>query len=314
MNDLIVPSNKTKDALIHYGLKQKNIYTIPTGLELERFSVNNKNNELCQSLIEKYHLQNHFVLTFLGRIAPEKSITVIIDALKKVVAINDNIRFLIVGGGPQLEELKEYVKNDHIESYVIFTGPQSGEMVPAHYHISNMFISASLSETQGLTYIEAMASSIPVIARYDDQLEDVIDDGKNGFFFKNEDELPKLILDAMEMDLDVLKENALKKANEYSGETFAKKVLEVYKQAILIKEYTYTIVSIFPIKNNKNEVSFTYDENESAVTLELSDKVIDQYKLYRGKTIDRNQFNTLKDHEQISRAYNKALKYLSIKD
>ena len=39
-------------------------------------------------------------------------------------------------GGPQLEELKEYVKNDHIESYVIFTGPQSGEMVPAHYHIS----------------------------------------------------------------------------------------------------------------------------------------------------------------------------------
>ena len=95
-----------------------------------------------------------------------------------------------------------------------------------------------------------MASSISVIARYDDQLVDVIDDGKNGFFFKNEDELPKLILDAMEMDLDVLKENALKKANEYSGETFAKKVLEVYKQAILIKEYTYTVVSIFPIKNN----------------------------------------------------------------
>ena len=136
-----------------------------------------------------------------------------------------------------------------------------------------MFISASLSETQGLTYIEAMASSISVIARYDDQLVDVIDDGKNRFFFKNEDELPKLILHAMEMDLDVLKENALKKANEYSGETFAKKVLEVYKQAILIKEYTYTVVSIFPIKNNKNEVSFTYDENESAVTLELSDIV-----------------------------------------
>ena len=46
-----------------------------------------------------------------------------------------------------------------------------------------------------------------------------------------------------------------------------RKVLEVYKQAILIKEYTYTVVSIFPIKNNKNEVSFTYDENESAITL-----------------------------------------------
>ena len=63
-----------------------------------------------------------------------------------MVALNDNIRFLIVGGGPQLEELKNYVKDDHIGSYVIFTGPQSGEYVPAHYHISDMFISASLSE------------------------------------------------------------------------------------------------------------------------------------------------------------------------
>ena len=311
---LIVPSNKTKEALLHYGLQQEHIYTIPTGLELDRFSIKNKDEKICQELIEKYQLQNHFVLTFLGRIAPEKSITVIIDALKEVVALNDNIRFLIVGGGPQLEELKNYVKDDHIESYVIFTGPQSGEYVPAHYHISDMFISASLSETQGLTYIEAMASNIPVIARYDDQLVDVIEDGKNGFFFRDENELPQLILKTMEMDLTSFKENALAKAKEYSGETFARKVLEVYQQAILTKEYTYQVVSIFPIKNNKNEVSFTYDENASTVTLELTDKVIDQYQLHQGEIIDRDTFNTLKDLEQISRAYNKALKYLSIKD
>ena len=177
-----------------------------------------------------------------------------------------------------------------------------------------MFISASLSETQGLTYIEAMASNIPVIARYDDQLVDVINDGENGFFFKDESELPQLILKAMSMDLNFLKQNALKKASEYSGETFAKNVLEVYKKAILTKEYIYKVVSIFPVKNNKNEVSFSYDENDSAVTLELSDKIIDQYDLHRGKIVDREQFNTLKDLEQISRAYNKALKYLSIKD
>ena len=177
-----------------------------------------------------------------------------------------------------------------------------------------MFISASLSETQGLTYIEAMASNIPVIARYDDQLVDVIEDGKNGFFFRDENELPQLILKTMEMDLTSFKENALAKAKEYSGETFARKVLEVYQQAILTKEYTYQVVSIFPIKNNKNEVSFTYDENASTVTLELTDKVIDQYQLHQGEIIDRDTFNTLKDLEQISRAYNKALKYLSVKD
>lgn len=309
---LIVPSNKTKDALLHYGLQQENIYTIPTGLELDRFSV--KNDKLCQELIDKYQLEDNFVLTFLGRIAPEKSIKLIIDALKEVVIVNNKIRFLIVGGGPQLDELKEYVKDDHIEQYVIFTGPQSGNAVPAHYHISDMFISASLSETQGLTYIEAMASNIPVIARYDDQLSDVIIDGKNGFFFKEEKELPELILKVMNEDLTSLKENALIKANEYSGETFACKVLEVYHNAILTKNYMYKIVSVFPIKNNKNEVVFSYDENDSSVTLELTDKIIEQYDLYKGKVINRDEFNVYKDLEQISRAYNKALKYLTVKD
>lgn len=312
--ELIVPSKKTKDALIHYGLTQKNIFIIPTGLELDRFDIKNKNETICQQLKIKYDLQGKFVLTFLGRIAQEKSIEVIIHALKKVVQINPDIKCLIVGGGPQLEELIESVENDPISEYIIFTGPQSGEYVPAHYHISDMFISASLSETQGLTYIEAMASSIPVIARYDNQLADVIIDQVNGFFFKNEDELPDLILKAMSCDLSKMKAAALAKAKEYSGETFAEKVLDVYHNAIIIKKYTYTVKSIFPVKNMKNEVVFSYDENESAVSLELTDKIIEEFGIEKGKTFDRDQFDALKDLEQVSRAYNKALKYLTIKD
>lgn len=312
--ELIVPSKKTKDALIHYGLTQKNIFIIPTGLELDRFDIKNKNETICQQLKIKYDLQGKFVLTFLGRIAQEKSIEVIIHALKKIVQINPDIKCLIVGGGPQLEELIESVENDPISEYIIFTGPQSGEYVPAHYHISDMFISASLSETQGLTYIEAMASSIPVIARYDNQLADVIIDQVNGFFFKNEDELPDLILKAMSCDLSKMKAAALAKAKEYSGETFAEKVLDVYHNAIIIKKYTYTVKSIFPVKNLKNEVVFSYDENESAVSLELTDKIIEEFGIEKGKTFDRDQFDALKDLEQVSRAYNKALKYLTVKD
>lgn len=312
--ELIVPSQKTKDALIHYGLTQKNIYIIPTGLELDRFDIRQKNEELCQKLIEKYDLKDKFVLTFLGRIAREKSIDVIINALKEVVKINDQMKCLIVGGGPQFEELKSLVENDEISKYIIFTGPQSGDAVPAHYHISDIFISASLSETQGLTYIEAMASSIPVIARYDDQLEDVIEDQKNGFFFKDEKELPELILKVMDMDLTPMKEQALKKAKEYSGETFAKKVMDVYQDAILIKKYSYTVKSIFPVKNMKNEVVFSFDENESSVSLELTDKIIEEFGIEKGKVFDREQFDALKDLEQVSRAYNKALRYLTVKD
>ena len=74
--------------------------------------------------------------------------------MKEIVKENDNILCLIVGGGPYLDELKELVKDDQIEKYIIFTGPKPSQEVPSYYHLSNVFVSASVTETQGLTYIE----------------------------------------------------------------------------------------------------------------------------------------------------------------
>ena len=154
--ELIVPSLKTKEALELYGLN-KDVHIIPTGLELEKFDPKNKNTELIEQIKDKYGIKDQFIVTFLGRIAKEKSIEVLIDAMKEVIKENDNVLCLIVGGGPQLEELKELVKDDHISNYVIFTGPKPSNEVPSYYHLSNVFVSASITETQGLTYIEAVA-------------------------------------------------------------------------------------------------------------------------------------------------------------
>ncbi len=75
-----------------------------------------------------------FVVTFLGRIAKEKSIDVVLDAIKQVIKKNDNIICLIVGGGPQLDELKELVQKYNISKYVVFTGPKEPSEVPSYYH------------------------------------------------------------------------------------------------------------------------------------------------------------------------------------
>lgn len=310
--ELIVPSLKTKEALETYGLKNKNIYIIPTGLELETFDPNNKNQNQIDQIKKEYNLEDKFVITFLGRIAPEKSIEVVIEAIKEVVAKQSNVVCLIVGGGPQLDELKELVKEEGIEDFIIFTGPKPAPMVPSFYHASDLFVSASISETQGLTYIEAMASGVPVIARHDEQLEDIIDDGVNGFFFYQSEELPGLLLDVMNKNLDSVKEKALEKSQDFSSKVFASKVLEVYENAIKSKLYTYTLNSIIPTKNNKNEVIFTIDD--VSVSLELADNIIEEYDLKIDKVIDREEFDALKDLEQVSRAYNKALKYLAYKD
>lgn len=309
--ELIVPSIKTKEALKKYGIN-KNMHIIPTGLELEKFDPKNKNEKLIKQIKEKYGITNQFVITFLGRIAKEKSIDVIIEAMKEIVKENTNVLCLVVGGGPYLDELKELVKDDHIEKYIVFTGPKSSQEVPSYYHLSNVFVSASITETQGLTYIEAMASGIPAVARYDQNLEDVIINGVNGFFFKETDELVSILLKMINNDCSNMAKEAYLHAMKFSSEVFYEKVIDVYKLAIKQKYYTYKVKSIYPIKNNMSEVIFLIDESE--IILELTDKIIESYKLDVGKEISKETFDILKDHEQVTRAYKKALKFLTIKD
>ncbi len=309
--ELIVPSIKTKEALKKYGIN-KNMHIIPTGLELEKFDPKNKNEKLIKQIKEKYGITNQFVITFLGRIAKEKSIDVIIEAMKEIVKENTNVLCLVVGGGPYLDELKELVKDDHIEKYIVFTGPKSSQEVPSYYHLSNVFVSAYITETQGLTYIEAMASGIPAVARYDQNLEDVIVNGVNGFFFKETDELVSILLKMINNDCSNMAKEAYLHAMKFSSEVFYEKVIDVYKLAIKQKYYTYKVKSIYPIKNNMSEVIFLFDESE--IILELTDKIIESYKLDIGKEISKETFDILKDHEQVTRAYKKALKFLTIKD
>ena len=199
-----------------------------------------------------------------------------------------------------------------IIAWYLFTGPKPSNEVPSYYHLSNVFVSASITETQGLTYIEAMASGIPAVARYDKNLEDVIDDGVNGYFFKETSELVEILLKLINHDYSKMAEAAYLSAMKFSSEVFYEKVIAVYQQAINSKHYSYTVKSIYPVKRGINEVVFLFDESE--IIVEVNDKLIKAYQLEPNKVIDKELFDVLKDFEQVSRAYNKALKLLTVKD
>lgn len=309
--ELIVPSAKTKEALIQYGI-DKRMHIIPTGLELERFDPKNMDHSLVEQLKKEYNIEGKLVVTFLGRIAQEKSIDIIIDAVERLSKNRTDFKCLIVGGGPSLDDLIKEVHTKKLDDFILFVGPKDASLVPAHYHASNIFVSASLSETQGLTFIEAMASGIPAIARRDKNLEDVINDGKNGYFFETTEELVQLLDTMIDADLSKMCDQAYHDAMNFSSEIFCEKVIEVYKLAIQEKHYSYRVKSIYPIKQGRNEVVFLFDDSE--IIIELSDQVINKYHIEKEKVIDRQMFDVLKDYEQISRAYNKALKYLAIRD
>lgn len=307
--ELIVPSTKTAEALKEYGLnKEMNI--IPTGLDLYKFDPINKNEIRINNIIDEYDLKDKFVITFLGRIAKEKSIDMIIDAIKKV-DVNIPFVLLIVGGGPALEELMNHVKDNGL-SNVYFTGPKDPRLVPDYYHVSDVFISASLSETQGLTFIEAMATRTPVLARYDKNLEGVINDGVNGYFFSDEETLVKKIKYLLTADLKEVSKQAYEDAMNYSSDIFCDKVVEVYQRALENKKYTYEVIDYLYTNNNKIDVVFRLEDQE--VKIEVSEDLIKEYSLERGKIIDRPLFDFLKEGELISIAYSMSLNFLSRRD
>ena len=310
-SQLIVPSQKTADALKKYGLKREP-QIVPTGLELEKFDPNNRNIELESALIKQYGLENKFVMVFLGRVAKEKSIESLLEMVARLKDIRQDFVLLIVGGGNYLNELKLMATHLNLDDYIIFTGPQFGELVPAHYHISDIFLSASLSETQGLTYIEAMASGIPAIARYDENLVGVIKEGINGYFFNDVEELLDIVLKLIDSNIELLKSSALEDSSRFSLQKFYEDIIAVYDEAVVSKRYNYEIVAIKSSKQNYFDVDFKVDQ--TIITLELASKFIDEYDLTIGKIINRELFNVLKNLEQITIAYNKALKWLAFKD
>lgn len=306
---LIVPSQKTADELSSYGI-EKNMNVIGTGLVLDRFSPQHRNEEIIQDIKKTYDLDDHFVILFLGRIAQEKSIDVLIEAMEDIIKEREDALLLIVGGGPSLSTLKDLVKEKGLEDCVIFTGPKDSKLVPQYYHVADAFVSASTSETQGLTYIEAMASGLPVFARYDRNLEDVIKNGENGFFFETKEELIEELVSFDEEDKKI-SQQALIDSQQFSSEIFYEKILAVYQKAIDSFTYCYKISSISKAKTG---YLMTVNEGNQQFLVKLTKQSIEEFQLCEGLDIDRETLDILRDLEQVQDCYNAALKLLSYKD
>ncbi|MGL4382334.1 MAG: glycosyltransferase, partial [Bacilli bacterium] len=177
--ELIVPSNKTYEAMIRYGVTNE-INIIPTGIALDSFKQDQyKSDDITLLKAQLGIKEDDFVCIYLGRIAQEKSIDFIIEAFN-LIKHQPHIKLLIVGDGPAYEEIQQLINEYHLQNNIIMVGKVVRSLVPLYYFISDLYISMSKSETQGLTFIEAMASSLPIIARYDDCISDILIENENG--------------------------------------------------------------------------------------------------------------------------------------
>lgn len=182
---IITPTQKVKNALLSYGLKN-DISVIPSGIDLSNFNAP-LNSSKRDSMRNSFGIKDSdIILLSLGRVAKEKNIEEIIKYFAIALKDDDKFYLMVAGGGPEKDNLFSLSKSLGLEHRVIFTGMIEPSEVYKYYQLADVFVSSSTSETQGLTFIEAMANGLPLLCRVDDSLSGVLLDGENGFYYCDE--------------------------------------------------------------------------------------------------------------------------------
>lgn len=225
----IVPTQKMYDMLEGYHVKTA-MKIIPSGINIDMFQ--NNRQESRKKVRDKYGIkEDDCVLLFLGRLAKEKNINELIDMLSSTDMYK--MRLMIVGDGPCRKELEEQCRLNGMEDKTVFTGMISPDEVSDYYLAGDIFVNASTSETQGLTYMEAMASGLPILCRFDHCLDGVVENGKNGFLYNNENEFHyylNYLIDNIIQRKSIGEKAKIAIQDKYSVEAFTKSCEELYER------------------------------------------------------------------------------------
>ena len=237
VDGVICPSEIVRDLLSKYKVKvEKRV--IPTGIELAKFERPEIKEENLAALRLKLGIKEYEkMLLSLSRISYEKNIQAVLAAFVQVLKEEDKVKLVVAGDGPYLDSLKEQAVQLQIQDQVIFTGMIAPSETALYYKAADFFISASTSETQGLTYLESLASGTPVIAHGNPYLDNLISDKMFGTLYYGEQELAGAILEALIATPDMDEQKLADKLYEISAENFGKRVHEFYLDVIISNKF-----------------------------------------------------------------------------
>ncbi|MBI5148968.1 glycosyltransferase [Candidatus Pacearchaeota archaeon] len=158
-NRVIAPAQGIKDKLLEYKVKTP-IEVVPNGLDFEEFMSGEKIN-----VREKYKIRDKRIILYVGRVSNEKSIDELLFSIKEAKQVHNDICGVIVGDGPDMNRLKKLTKDNRLENDVIFTGRIPHNQLYNFYSEAYMFATASVTEVQPVTFLEAYYCGAPVIAK-----------------------------------------------------------------------------------------------------------------------------------------------------
>lgn len=227
---IIVPSESMKEILVKdYGL-ESGYSVIPTGTELEPYRYADG-----RSLRQSKGWQDDKVIVSIGRLGAEKNWETLLRAVAQVCPVHPEVRLVLIGDGPDKQSLEALVTELGIAERVTFTGALPFSEVPAYLKAADLFSFASVTETQGLVTIEAMAAGLPVVAVDATGTRDIVDNGEQGLLVENDPAALASAINEVLSDPKRMKRfgaNALKKSRMFDMNHLAKQVVQVYEQAV----------------------------------------------------------------------------------
>jgi len=227
---VVVPSESMKEILTRdYGLQDR--YTvIPTGIDMEPYRSGDGSD-----LRARRNWQDDKVLISIGRLAPEKNWETLLRAAAIVYRDRSDLHVVLIGDGPDKAALQDLAAELDIAERVTFTGELPFSQIPSYLKAADLFGFTSVTETQGLVTMEAMAAGLPVVAVDGSGTRDIVDNGEQGFLVPNDAKaLAASITKLLESPerMAHFSANALEKAKTFDVNYLAKKLIGVYEQAI----------------------------------------------------------------------------------
>ncbi|MGZ6347563.1 MAG: glycosyltransferase [Anaerolineales bacterium] len=226
--DLVIsPSPGMADVLRKLGVTSP-IEVVPNGVELERYK------QVCEDCrLEFGFSQQDILLIYSGRLGPEKSVDFLIKAFAGVAESVENVHLILLGGGPEDEQLKKLATETGILDRIHFFGMVAYDEIPQYLAMSDIFVTASVTEVHPLSVIEAMATGLPALGIHSVGVGDIIEDNRTGFLSSQNQaafaaKLTRLCLDeSLRRDMG---KAARKIAEKYAIEHTMKTMLDLYER------------------------------------------------------------------------------------
>ncbi|MBL1227332.1 glycosyltransferase family 4 protein [Enterococcus sp. BWR-S5] len=252
---VVCPSKRVINKLQEYGIKIP-MRVIPTGIDIDKFDRPDITEEMVKSLRKELGLtDDNLTLLSLSRISYEKNIQTILNGMTEILEEFPKARLLIVGNGPYAEDLKKLAVELGIKEQVIFTGEVPNDEVAIYYKAANYFVSASTSETQGLTYTEAIAAGVPCVVEGNDYLNDLLDHRSLGITFEKDEDFAQAFINYVHeknsCDQHVISKKLYEISSTYFGERmidFYTDTISYYQEAILSEKESFVSIEKIKVK------------------------------------------------------------------